>query len=296
MVYRKLVSYGEETTYGQTPDDVSKWIGGVASFNGGVELASEDIAVLKGVRRTSTVVHGLNASPSLEFYVQSARFLKYGFGKTTDTGSSPPYTHLLEIADGYELPSITILEHRLGAASHGFLYNGCRADKLTLSWEEDGLLQASMDFNSTKVVKTTTLPAVEPDNRSYFKASSKTVEVNNVQIGYVVSGSVTITNNHTAFPRSGDFPTRHVAGNASAEAELELYYIDSSLFDLMTSKTRFDVRIKFTRSPQDYVEIRLEDCVCSVESELAAEGELMQTVSLKPDSVSVVAVDDTPSY
>ncbi|MEM0384489.1 MAG: phage tail tube protein [Candidatus Caldarchaeum sp.] len=296
MVYRKLVTYGEETSYGQTPDNVSEWVGGVSSFNGGVELASENIAVLNGVRRTSTVVYGLNTSPSLEFYVQSARFLKYGFGKTTNTGSSPPYTHLLEISESYELPSITLLEHRLGGSSHGYLYNGCRADKLTISWEEDGLLTASMDFTSTKVVKTTSLPEAVPDTRSYFKASSKTVEVDNVQIGYVVSGSVSLSNNHTSFPRSGDFPSRHIAGNAEAEAELELYYVDSSFYDLMTAKTKFDVRVRFSRGPQDYLEIRLDDCVCSVESELASEGELMQTVSLKPDNVSVIAVDDTPSY
>ncbi|MEM2333905.1 MAG: hypothetical protein QXD31_01195 [Candidatus Caldarchaeum sp.] len=120
MVYRKLVTYGEETAYGVTPDNVSGWIGGVTSFNGGVELVSENIPVLSRGRMFSAIVHGLDVTPSIEFYVQTARFFKYVFGKTTYTGLSPPYTHLLEVADGYELPSITLLEHRLGGQSHGY--------------------------------------------------------------------------------------------------------------------------------------------------------------------------------
>ncbi|MEM2333903.1 MAG: hypothetical protein QXD31_01185 [Candidatus Caldarchaeum sp.] len=79
-------------------------------------------------------------------------------------------------------------------------------------------------------------------------------------------------------------------------SELELHYIDSSLVDLMVDKTRFDVKIRFSRGPQDYVELRLDDCVCSVESELAAERELMQTVTLKHSGVSLLAVDDIVSY
>ncbi|MCS6785350.1 MAG: phage tail tube protein, partial [Candidatus Caldarchaeum sp.] len=247
MVYRKLVTYGEETSYGQTPQDVSRWVGGVTSFSGGVELASEEVAVLSPSRFVKSYAHGLDVGPSIEFYVQSPRFLKYAFGKTTNTGTSPPYTHLLEIDEDYELPSITLLEHRIGTNSHGYLYNGCRADKFTISWEEDSLLQASFDFKSTRVLKTTTLPSTTPDTTDFFRSSSKTVEVNGVQIGYLLSSSVTLSNNLAAFPRSGDFVTRHVSGNASAEAELELYYVDSSLIDLMTGKTRFDVKIRFTK-------------------------------------------------
>ncbi|MEM4288022.1 MAG: phage tail tube protein [Candidatus Caldarchaeum sp.] len=296
MVYRKLVTYGEETTYGVTPENVSEWIGGVTSFNGSVETVSETTPILSGGRMFSTLVHGVDVTPTVEFYIQTARFLKYAFGKVTNTGTAPPYTHLLEIAEGYELPSITFLEQRLGGRSHGYLYNGCRADKLTLSWEADSLLKASITFVSNKVSKTTSLPAITADNRPYFRTSSKTVEVDGNQIGYVVSGSVTISNNHTPFPRSGDFSSKHVAGNAECEAELELYYVDSSFMDMMLNKTKFDVKVRFSRGEQDYVELRLEDCVSSVESELAAEGELMQTVSLKPSSVSLLAVDDIASY
>jgi hypothetical protein len=296
MVFRRLVTYGEEDVYGEAPEDVSKWVGGVTSFNGGAELVGEKVAVLTGGRGTWTAAHGVDVSPSISFYPQTAQFLKYAFGKTTNTGASQPYTHVLEVSEGYELPSVSLLEHRLGAGGHGYLYTGCRADKLVLSWEADGLLKASMDFKALRATKTTTLPTPTPDTRDYFKASSKTVEINGVQVGYVVSGSVTVSNNHVAFPRSGDFVTRHVAGLAEAEAELELFYVDSSILELMLGKTRFDVRVRFSRGSQDYLELLLQDCVCSVEAELPAEGELMQTVSLKPAGVKITAVDDIPAY
>jgi len=296
MVFRRLVTYGEESTYGEAPGDVSRWVGGVTSFNGGVELVGEKVAVLTAGRGTWTVATGVDISPNISFYPQTAQFLKYAFGETTNTGTSPPYTHVLEISDGYELPSVSLLEHRLGGGGHGYLYTGCRADKLTLSWEADGLLKASMDFKALRATKTTTLPTPTPDRRDYFKASSKTVEINGVEVGYVVSGTVTVSNNHVSFPRSGDYVTRHVAGLAEAEAELELFYVDSSIVELMLGKTRFDVRVRFSRSSQDYLEIFLDDCVCSVEAELPAEGELVQTISLKPSGVRIEAVDDIPAY
>ncbi len=48
MVFRRLVTYGEEDVYGEAPEDVSGWVGGVTSFNGGVELVGEKVAVLTG--------------------------------------------------------------------------------------------------------------------------------------------------------------------------------------------------------------------------------------------------------
>jgi hypothetical protein len=50
MVFRRLVAYGEEDVYGEAPEDVSRWVGGVTSFNGGVELVGEKVAVLTGGR------------------------------------------------------------------------------------------------------------------------------------------------------------------------------------------------------------------------------------------------------
>jgi hypothetical protein len=89
MVFRRLVTYGEEDVYGEAAEDVSRWVGGVTSFNGGVELVGEKVAVLTGGRGTWTAAHGVDVSPSISFYPQTAQFLKYAFGKTNKHGGIP---------------------------------------------------------------------------------------------------------------------------------------------------------------------------------------------------------------
>ncbi|GBC68387.1 hypothetical protein HRbin01_00068 [archaeon HR01] len=297
MTFRRIVSYGEESVYGVPAEDLSQWIGGATKFSGGVELASEDVASLSGIRRRKTMVHGVDTSPQLEYYVQTGRFFKYGFGSVSNTGTSPPYIHTLRISDGYELPSITLLEHRIsGAGGHGYLYTGCRVESITVSWEEDGLLTSSVELLAQRPIKTTSLPSVEPDTRDYFRSSSKTVTINGVENSYVLEGSISLTNNHVRLPRVGDYQGRPIADVADITAELTLYYLDSSIYELMLNKTLFDVVVRFQRSASDYIEFRLFDCYASVDSELAAEGELMQTLTLKPSDLEVEISDDIPAY
>ncbi|MEM2003899.1 MAG: phage tail tube protein [Nitrososphaerota archaeon] len=296
MSFKRLVSYGEETTYGQPPSDLGRWIGLVQTFNGGVEHAGEEVAALDADRLKRPVIYGIDVSPSMEFFVQNARFLKYAFGSVTNSGTAPPYTHTLTISPDYLLPSITLVEHRIGSPMHGYKYTGCRVESLELSWEEDGFLTASVELIGKSVEKITTLPSVTPSNEEPFKASQKTVTINGTENLYVVSGSVSITNNHVKYPRSGDFIAGIVADRVDIEASIDIFYIDSSIYELMLNKTKFDVTIKFTRSTDDYIEITLDDCYVSVDSELPAEGELMQTLSLRPSNISIVAKDDIANY
>ncbi len=296
MAFRRLVSFGEETTYGQAPADLSRWIGGVSNFNGGVELAEESVATLNNQRTKTPVVHGIDAGPSLEYYVQTAQFFKYALGSVVDSGTAPPYTHTIDISSDYTLPSVSLLEHRIGQASHGYLYTGCRVESLEVSWEEDGLLTASVRFIAQKASKTTTLPAVSPDTRDYFKASQKQVTINGQPYGYVVGGSISITNNHVKLPRQGDYIGEPIADRVDVEASLELYYMDDTIYDLMLNKTSFNITVRFERSTSDYIEFQLNNCYASVEAGLPAEGELMQTLNVRPESITIVASDDIAAY
>ncbi|HID05402.1 MAG TPA: hypothetical protein EYP20_06315, partial [Aigarchaeota archaeon] len=162
MVFNRLVSYGEETSYGVAPSDVARWIGGVTSFNGGVETALEEAVTLSGGRLRGYVLHGLDVRPSLEYYIQTGQFLKYALGSVSDSGTGPPYIHTIEISSGYDLPSISLLEHRIGNPSHGYLYTGAKVESLEVSWEEDSLLKASVELLASNVDKVNTLPAVTP--------------------------------------------------------------------------------------------------------------------------------------
>ena len=295
MSFRRLVSYGEETEYGVAPSDVSKWIGLATAFRGGVEQAGDVYAALDSDRKKRPMIHGIDVSPHLEYYVQTAQFLKYAFGKVTTTGSGP-YDHTLEISEDYVLPSVTLLEHRIGTPVHGFQYLGSRVESLELSWDEDGFLTASMDFIAQKVEKVTSLPSVTPLDVEPFKASQKTVTINGVQNDYVVSGSISLTNNHVKYPRSGDWIKGAVADRVDLEASLDIFYIDSTILELMLNKTKFDVSIKFARGTDDYIEIQLLGCYATVEAELPAEGELMQTLNLKPSNLKIIARDNIAEY
>ena len=296
MSFKRLVSHGEETTYGQAPSDVSRWIGLVQTFSGGVEHAGDTISALDSSRLKRPVVFGIDVAPSLEYYVQTGQFLKYAFGKVTNTGTSPPYTHTIEIADDYVLPSVTLVEHRVGTPIHGFRYLGCRVESLELSFDEDGFLTASVEMIAKQVEKITTLPNVTPLTTEPFKASQKTVTINGVDNPYVVSGSISITNNHVKYPRSGDWVGGTVADRVDLEASLDLFYVDSSIVELMLNKTAFDVVIKFQRATDDYIQITLDDCYTNVEAELPAEGELMQTLNLTPSKITIEVKDSIATY
>ncbi len=295
MSFKRLVSFGEETTYGTPPSDVSKWIGLIQTFSGGVEYAGETISALDTTRLKRPVVYGIDVSPSMEYLVQTGQFLKYAFGKVTDSGTGP-YIHAIEISDDYVLPSVTLVEHRVGTPVHGFRYTGCRVESLELSFDEDGFLTASIEFIGRQAEKITTLPNVTPLTTEPFKASQKTVTINGVENPYVVSGSISITNNHVKYPRSGDWVGGSVADRVDLEASIDVFYLDSNLFELMLNKTAFDVVIKFARGADDYVQITLDDCYASVESELPAEGELMQTLNLTPKNIIIEAKDNIATY
>jgi len=296
MSFKRLVSHGEETTYGQVPTDVSKWIGLVQTFSGGVEHAGDTISALDSSRLKRPVVFGIDVAPSFEYYVQTGQFLKYALGKVTNIGTSPPYTHTIEISDDYVLPSVTLVEHRVGTPIHGFRYLGCRVESLELSFDEDGFLTASVEMIAKKVDKITTLPNVTPLTTEPFKASQKTVTINGVDNPYVVSGNISITNNHVKYPRSGDYIGGTVADRVDLEASLDLFYVDSSIVELMLNKTAFDVVIKFQRAADDYIQITLDDCYASVEAELPTEGELMQTLNLTPSKITIEVKDSIATY
>jgi len=158
------------------------------------------------------------------------------------------------------------------------------------------LLKASVELLASNVDKVNTLPAVTPDPRDYFKASQKTVTINGVVNEYAVSGRISVVNNHVRFPRKPNSAGKPVAGNVELEASLTLYYVDPTIVELMLGKTPFDVTVRFDRGVDDYIEFRLYGCLASVEAGLPAEGELMQTLSLKPSSMQISVSDDIPAY
>lgn len=296
-MFRRLITYGEESSYGVPASNPNRLLGWVTGFSGGVELAYETVGVMDGSRKKRTIVYGVDVSPSITFLPTGGQFFKYALGSVTDSGTSPPYTHEITITPSHRLPSTTIVEHRIGEATHGFRYVGCVVESLEASWERDGPLECSVDLASLRVEQVGSLPEPAGEAESPYRAEMATVTINGTQYGYATSGSISITNNHTPLPRGADgFTTGHIANTTDIEATITLHYMDPSLVNLMLNRQKFDVTAKFTRGASDTLEFQLLGCVASVEAPLSAEEEPIQELSLRAENLRIVAVDSTPAY
>ncbi len=295
-MFRRLVTFGEESSYGvpaTSPDRVFGW---VTEFSGGVRLASDSIGVLDGSRLKRTIVYGLDLSPSISFLPTSGAPFKYALGSVTNTGAEPPYTHEIRISQEHRLPSITILEHRLGGESHGFRYVGCVVEGVEASWEQDGPLECSFDFRARSVEQVSSLPTPSEQPGEPFKAETVNVIINGQGYSYATGGSLSLTNNHIPLPRDSEgFIPGQIAGTTDIEATISLHYMDPSIIALMLGRDTFDATIKFTRGANDSLEFKLLRCVAEVEFPLSSD-ELSQELRLRAEELQIVAVDSRQNY
>lgn len=296
-MFRRLVTFGEESTYGVPATSPDRLFGWVTEFSGGVKTVSDPMGILDGSRLKRTIVYGLDVAPSISFLPTSGAPFKYALGSVADTGAEPPYTHRITISQGYRLPSITILEHRLGASSHGFRYVGCVVESLEASWEADGPLECSLEFVGQRVEQVGSLPSPAEDAGDPFRAEMVNVNIDGQEYGYATGGSLSLTNNHTPLPRGPDgFTPGHIANSTDIEATLSLHYMDPSIISLMLNRESFDVTIRFTRGANDRVEFKLLRCVAEVDAPLGAEEELVQELRLRAEDLEIVAMDSRPTY
>lgn len=296
-MFRRLVTYGEESVYGVPASSPNRLLGWVTEFSGGVELVSEMVGVVDGARNKRAVVYGLDVSPSISFLPTSGQPFKYALGSVANTGTQPPYTHEITITPSHRLPSITIVEHRIGSPTHGFRYVGCVTESLEASWERDGPLECSMELLSQRVEQLDTLPEPAGDAGTPYRAEMVTITINGTQYSYATDGSISITNNHTTLPRGSDgFTTGHIANKTDIEAKISLLYMDPAIVSLMLNKESFDVTVRFNRGQSDMLEFQLKRCVASVDAPLTAEDELTQELNIRAEDVRIVALDSIPEY
>ena len=291
---RKLY-YGEETSYGQaaTMTDV---LGLVTSWDPGAELVHEDIRV--GMRTIhKRIALGFNFSPSIEFLPLTGKFLKYVFGKVTNSGTAPPYTHTIEVGDS--LKSLTVEVALIGASAIAERAVGLLVDSAEISFEEDGFLTASLDCRAKSVTALTsyTDPAISIPDKQPFKHRDVTVTIGTTTYGYVTSGRITINNNLAELPRSGDYIQGFVLQGAEYEGEVEIVFENFSLMNDFLSKTARNVEIKFTRGTNDYINFKLLNSYIQVSPEVPFNAdELVQTVAIYPETIQVEVKDDIASY
>ena len=291
---RKLY-YGEETTYGQ-PATVNEVFGLARSFSAGPELVAEYIRVGDRIYHSRLPI-GLNFSPRIEFYPLTGKFLKYVFGKVTNTGSSPPYTHTLEI--GTSLKSITVECAVIGTSGVAERAVGVLVDSMEFSVDADGVATVTLDCRARQVSKVSpyTDPNISIPNKAPFRFNDMTFSVGGTTYAYVTSASITVNNNLEERPRSGDYVSGFTLTGAEYEAELELLFEDFTFFDSMISKSVVDAEIRFQRAANDYIKFTLDDCLVEWEGEVPFEGDVLtQTVRLRPKNIIVEVKDDIAVY
>ncbi|MCS7145339.1 MAG: phage tail tube protein [Aigarchaeota archaeon] len=296
-MFRRLVTFGEESSYGTPSSNPNRLFGWVTEFSGGARLASEMVGVMDGSRSKRAVVYGVDAAPSISFLPTAGAFLKYALGSVTNSGTAPPYTHEITVTPSHRLPSITVVEHRVGSGSHGFRYVGCLVERLEVSWERDGPLECSVELVSQRVEAVSSLPEPGEDAGTPYRAEMAAVIIDGVERGYATGGGISISNNHTPLPRNPDgFVSGHIANSTDIEATISLHYMDPTIVNLMLDKKKFDVTVKFVRGPSDRIEFQLLRCIADVEAPLSAEEGPTQELSLRAEDIKIVAVDSIPSY
>ena len=291
---RKLY-YGEETTYGSAAT-MSDVFGLATTFNAGPELVAEDIRVGDRVYQARLPI-GLNFSPSIEFYPLTGKFLKYVFGKVTNSGTAPPYTHTIEI--GTSLKSITVECARIGASGVAERAVGVLVDSMKFSVDADGIATVSLDCRAKQVTKVSpyTDPNIAIPSKTPYKFTDMTFSVGGTAYAIVTSASITVNNNLEERPRSGDYISGFALTGAEYEAELDLLFEDYTFMDMMLNKSTVDAVINFQRSTSDYIKFTLDDCLVEWEGEVDFAGDVLtQTVRLKPKTITVEVKDDIAAY
>jgi hypothetical protein len=296
-MFRRLVTYGEESVYGEPAPSPDRAFGWVTEFSGGAEVVAEPVALAWGARQKRIITYGVDVSPSITFLPTGGSFFKYALGQVSNTGAEPPYTHEITVAPSLRLPSITILEHRIGEQSHGFRYSGCLVESFEASWEADGPLECTAEFAARRMELVSQLPQAPQQLGQPYKASHAQIILDGQSYPLAAGGSISLSNNHVALPRGADgYVQGHVASSIDIEASLRIYYTSPDLVALMLGGEVFEVQIRFVRAEGDTLEFRLLGCVASVEAPLSAEDTPVQEVSLKAEDIKIVAVDGQPSY
>ena len=293
-IIRKLY-YGEEESYGE-PASVTDYLGIVRTWNAGGELIHHDVRI--GGRETyNRIPIGLNFSPTIEFLPISGKFLKYVFGKVTDSGSSPPYDHLIEV--GNDLKSITVEAVRIGDTKIAERAVGVLVDSAEISIEADGLATVSLECRakSVSIISPYTEPSIDFPSRLPYRFNDMKLYVDGVEYASIVSASISFNNNLEEMSRRGDYISGFKLTKAEYEAELKLFFEDTTLLEKFLSKESSNVELILSHQANDYIKFNLNNCLVEAEAELPFEAEvLMQTIHLYPKKITVEVRDNIESY
>lgn len=248
---RAQMALGFESVYGTPPAAGSFWRIPFAQSTLGSEQPLLNSELLGYGRDPLTPVRdAISADGDVTIPIDT-RFLgiwlKALFGEPTTTGTAAPYTHAFETG-GWTLPSMAIEVGNPDVPSFR-MYRGVKANSITWQMQRSGLVTAQISCiaQGESAAAATTAGALEDMTLTRFGSFNGSIQRNGVQLGNVVSGSVTYSNNldRVETIRSDGLIDGADAGMAELSGEIVVRFADTVLLDLATNGTASELRFAY---------------------------------------------------
>jgi len=182
------IMYKKETTYG-TEVTADSYFGRVTAFSfdrTNSIIRNYDV----GDRNIQNLLLSIfRVTGSVNFDLIDFSVFEFLLGSRS--GASPPYTYTTTTS----LPSITIETARRGSTNMNFTITGCKCNSFTLSFNLNEPIRCTTSWIGRTVkedstIQTYTVPTTEP-----FTFIQSDLERNNVAIGIIQNGSLSVTHN-----------------------------------------------------------------------------------------------------
>ena len=148
---RTSLQFVEEVTYGTTP--VAPGAGSCFKIPFTSESLAQEIAnfVSQEIRADRTVPYVVQGNKRVQGQINielgsdsHARLIKHALGPTVATAGGGPYTHIIKGQN--VLPVGFTLEKAFNDLGQFFLYKGCKINRLTMNFPQEGFITASVDI------------------------------------------------------------------------------------------------------------------------------------------------------
>jgi hypothetical protein len=264
-----VVGLYEETTFGEDPDTPSGVLAYFSSLNVAASQNNIDNPIIAGGRGVPRPGKGnIDVSGSIVTTIAPATapfWLKQILGAPTGSGTNAsPFVYVPKA-----LPPGFIIEkdYTSKLASKVERFNGCRARSATLTLNQEGYIDLSVDVSGKRYgVYSSALDATLTDQgHAGWVGFEGIVKLDGTQIGGVMSGSISIDNEMDtslyAFPNAGETPGERFAlpeGRAKISGNMQMVFEDFTMVDLAAAGDEISLEWVYTNAAGDVLSILLD--------------------------------------
>jgi len=264
-----VVGLYEETTFGEDPASPSGVSAYFSSLNVTASQNNIDNPIISGGRGVPRPGKG-NIDVSGSFVTTIAPgtapfWLKQILGAPTGSGTNAsPFVYVPKA-----LPPGFIIEKDYTAklASKVERFNGCRVRSATLTLNQEGYIDLSVDVSGKRYdIYSAVLDAdlTDPGHEGWVGFQGL-VKLDGTQIGGVMSGSITVDNELDtslyAFPDAGETPGERFAlpeGRAKISGQMQMVFEDFTMVDLAAAGDEVSLEWVYTNADGDVLSILID--------------------------------------